>query len=335
MTTQELKQINKEELEKLLSGAKSFCDFFAKNNLNDSQNNYKILNKKVLEFGIIFNKENKEIKIDEYLLRDCVNKSHNMSELIRNIGHNSLSSVHYYKLKNLIKKFNIDISHFDRKLHNSKKPYKLKLEDILVENSECFSTYQLKKKLINNNILENKCKICGINEWHGQKLVLVLDHINGIHNDNRIENLRFLCPNCNSLTDTFCGKNKVKSEKFCKECNKKLENTFHNNYCSNECRDIYLSRLKEKYCNKPKKEKVKSKPKIKEKKYCKKCGKEITGVGKIYCSYDCTHLDYRRVKRPSLEQLEEDLKTKPMLSIGKKYGVSDNAVRKWLRQKSS
>lgn len=55
--------------------------------------------------------------------------------------------------------------------------------------------------------MEYRCSICGnTGEWNSKKLVLQLDHINGIHNDNRIENLRLLCPNCHSQTDTFCGK---------------------------------------------------------------------------------------------------------------------------------
>ena len=53
-----------------------------------------------------------------------------------------------------------------------------------------------------------KCHICGIDEWNDKAIVLQLDHINGVKRDNRIENLRFLCPNCHSQTDTFAGKNK-------------------------------------------------------------------------------------------------------------------------------
>lgn len=52
---------------------------------------------------------------------------------------------------------------------------------------------------------EYKCECCGIDTWQGRKLTLQIDHINGIHYDNRPENLRFICPNCHSLTDTFCG----------------------------------------------------------------------------------------------------------------------------------
>ena len=56
--------------------------------------------------------------------------------------------------------------------------------------------------------MEYKCANCGLIEWQGQVLSLHLDHINGINNDHRIENLRFLCPNCHSLTETYAGKNK-------------------------------------------------------------------------------------------------------------------------------
>lgn len=62
------------------------------------------------------------------------------------------------------------------------------------------------KEIIN---LEYKCAFCGnTGEWLGQKLTLQLDHINGKNNDYRIENLRFLCPNCHSITPTYAGKNK-------------------------------------------------------------------------------------------------------------------------------
>ena len=62
-----------------------------------------------------------------------------------------------------------------------------------------------------DNLLEYKCEQCGnTGEWLNQPLVLQLDHINGIHDDNRLENLRFLWPNCHSITETYAGKNKNK-----------------------------------------------------------------------------------------------------------------------------
>ena len=58
--------------------------------------------------------------------------------------------------------------------------------------------------------MEYKCSgkdCCNKGEWLGKPLVLQLDHINGVRDDHRLENLRFLCPNCHSQTDTYGGKN--------------------------------------------------------------------------------------------------------------------------------
>jgi len=66
----------------------------------------------------------------------------------------------------------------------------------------------MRKRILRENLIEHKCNECGISEWKGQKLSLHLDHINGDRWDHRIENLRFLCPNCHSLTETYTGKNK-------------------------------------------------------------------------------------------------------------------------------
>jgi len=83
---------------------------------------------------------------------------------------------------------------------------KLPLEDILVENSSS-SRKHLKDRLLKERVLEEECAICGrLPVWEGKALVLVLDHINGISNDHRLENLRLLCPNCHSQTPTFAGK---------------------------------------------------------------------------------------------------------------------------------
>lgn len=65
---------------------------------------------------------------------------------------------------------------------------------------------KIRSEIIKNKLLPYMCDECGISEWKGNSLSLHLDHINGINNDNRLDNLRFLCPNCHSQTDTYCGK---------------------------------------------------------------------------------------------------------------------------------
>ena len=77
----------------------------------------------------------------------------------------------------------------------------------------------LKKRILRANLKEYKCDICGISEWKSKPLHLQLDHINGNKIDNRLENLRFICPNCHSQTDTFCtglrqGRYKIVSDEL-------------------------------------------------------------------------------------------------------------------------
>jgi len=70
------------------------------------------------------------------------------------------------------------------------------------------------KKQAEKYLDSNSCNTCGINSWEGKELPLELDHINGNRRDNRIENLRYLCPNCHSQTPTFRSKNKKHSRKI-------------------------------------------------------------------------------------------------------------------------
>jgi hypothetical protein len=61
---------------------------------------------------------------------------------------------------------------------------------------------------IKEGIKENRCELCGLtNTWNGKPIMLQMDHINGISDDHRLENLQILCPNCHSQTDTYCGRN--------------------------------------------------------------------------------------------------------------------------------
>ena len=70
----------------------------------------------------------------------------------------------------------------------------------------------LRRYIIKENLIPYKCAICGVTEWNGKTLSLELDHINGVNNDNRLENLRFLCPNCHSQTTTYGSRNQQKNE---------------------------------------------------------------------------------------------------------------------------
>jgi Fe2+ transport system protein FeoA len=80
-------------------------------------------------------------------------------------------------------------------------------DEIFIENSDYANRANIKRRLFSMGIPE-ECAICGQGPiWNGLPLTLQLDHINGIGNDNRLENLRILCGHCHSQTDTYCGKN--------------------------------------------------------------------------------------------------------------------------------
>lgn len=257
--------------------------------------------------------------------RDAASKSFSIAGMCRELGLGAFGA-NYRRIHKAIEKYNINISHFTGQGWNvglKFKPYKkYSLEEILIENSTYDSTNTLKNRLLNENVKEYICERCGRTEWEGEKIPLQLHHINGERSDNRLENLQLLCPNCHALTDNYCGRNKnsatnKKNELARKE---KIANETINKFIISKKRKEKLQK------NITKKEKVK--------KYCKYCGKELKKSGNEFCDTECYNA-YRteNSKRPNVLELIDVLKKNSgnKSAVARYYGVSEQAVRKWIK----
>lgn len=162
--------------------------------------------------------------IDKYTndeLEILVQASTSYRDLARKLGYSTSCSGD--TIKNLQKwTQNFDCSHFNTKNSNNK----LDLKEIFIEKSKV-SQKQLRKYYLREEYTEYVCAICKQEPfWQGKPLTLILDHINGINNDDRLENLRWVCPNCNQQLETTGSRNihrKNKAKKYyCLDCGKEI-----------------------------------------------------------------------------------------------------------------
>ncbi len=173
--------------------------------------------------------------------------------------------------------------------------------EVFIQNSPFIHKSTLKSKCLKYNLIENKCAECGLKDrWNGRFIVLHIDHINGDVTDNRINNLRFLCPNCHSQTDTYCVNVNDMRRKFCEKCSKPL---------SQKCKSVFcIECLRQENCLK--------------KELKKELNKEKTAINR------CRDRIHKRLFHISPEDLSELIQLKSMCEIARMFGVSDNAIRK-------
>lgn len=156
--------------------------------------------------------------ISKEILEEIVQRSLSFADVQNEL--NIRGGTNLKRLKSAIKAYQINTDHFEsmrmryQRIYGEYPTYdrKTPTKEILTENST-FSRCHLKKRLYREGLKTKLCEICGQDEdWHGKHMSLILDHINGVYNDNRLENLRIVCPNCNATLDTHCGKNVKKKE---------------------------------------------------------------------------------------------------------------------------
>lgn len=145
----------------------------------------------------------------------------------------------------LNKNRNCNPKYFKKKSNNP-----ISLNELLVD-GKIVNTNSLKNKLFKNGLKEEKCELCGITSWNSNPLSFQLHHIDGNRENNKIDNLMILCPNCHSQTDNYAGKKaKKKSTKKCFICQCKISRsakycrTCYFKYIQNKNSDLIIDREK-------------------------------------------------------------------------------------------
>lgn len=152
-------------------------------------------------------------EIDTEELQRIANMSNSISDMLEYLGYQRNYGSVANTLKKVIQEKEIDTSHFNPFARNHQKVIH-PIDEILTKDSRYTNMERLKIRLVSEGYLEYKCALCGnVGEWNGKPLSLQIDHINGVHSDNRIDNLRFLCPNYHSQTDTYSGRNNKTHQK--------------------------------------------------------------------------------------------------------------------------
>ena len=243
-------------------------------------------------------------KYSESEIADFIAESSNFAEVLNKMERSSNSGSNRLLISHYAKEHNLDISHFNN-FSNIRTP-----KDIFIEKSSA-SQNTVRKYYKRGNYSEYKCAICGLEPfWNGMELTMTLDHINGINNDHRLENLRWICPNCDRQLPTY-GTKRKKKHTYCKECG--VEISYKNK--TGLCKECY----------------------VKPPNTCLICGclidNESTHCRK--CAALCREqsaIQSRIDNGITRDFLKNEIRTKSFLQIAKDQGVTDNTIRKWCKR---
>lgn len=170
--------------------------------------------------------------IEKEQLQQLTNESKSFREILEKLNM-EYTSGNYRSLRRRLREDNINLTNMNLEF----RPRKMRVEqltekrfllqrsndELFVENGTAY-TETVKRRIIKDELIPYNCQICNVGDnWQSKRLTLILDHVNGISNDHRLSNLRFLCPNCNSQTDTFCGRNNLRLKSKCPKCKQPFE----------------------------------------------------------------------------------------------------------------
>jgi hypothetical protein len=151
------------------------------------------------------------MKLRKYTERQLAEAAKNSTSLAQTLSklHVAPYGGNYHVLKRALRHFNIDTSHFTGQLWNKGKNIgpKQPLQKYL-SNELQIQSCKLKDRLLSEGVFVRMCASCENTEWLGKPIPLELDHVNGDRSDNRLSNLRLLCPNCHAFTPTYRGRKK-------------------------------------------------------------------------------------------------------------------------------
>lgn len=250
-----------------------------------------------------------------------------------------------------IEKLGINTSHFTGQGHSKGRKLgpKTDIEEYF-SGEKRIGSNELKKRILGAGLKPYQCECCKNTDWMGSPIPLELHHINGDRLDNKLENLSLLCANCHAQTDNFRGsKKRIHKKKSEHKTEEEVIAAINNNfYASTALKELGLvprganyerinrliksgkAKLKEKeiVIRIPSQDAKKRNPNAVFINKCK-CGCDITRSAKL-CE-KCSKESQRRVERPTKEVLEKEIADNSFLALSRKYGVSDNAIRRWCK----
>ncbi|MEH0578411.1 MULTISPECIES: HNH endonuclease signature motif containing protein [Streptomyces] len=203
----------RERLEEAARGARTLSEACRRLGVEPGSSRRNYIRERMTKLGVDTSHFEREgVKWTREVLESAVAASTNMCEVLRQLGLEVVGG-HHTHISRRIKAYGIDTSHFQvpprgGDARHRRTPGALLVELQGVQGARRVPSDRLKRALLAQG-MEERCALCGIEAlWQGQPLPLEVDHIDGNWRDNRIANLRFLCPNCHSTTDTYRGRGK-------------------------------------------------------------------------------------------------------------------------------